>query len=176
MYFRSRLCGDKRFGKENGVRGNHALLMNIYRQTRKVLGRSKWLTETAVMLAAARFLVKFIPFRYWHKTLGDIDSVSRQEKRLATSVEAGSEAALVGRWVRNTASKVPFKAVCLPQAMAARWMLTRRNISTQLFIGARRDRDTKESQFHAWLMHGEVCVTGQHERKEFQAFGQLDDF
>jgi len=150
--------------------------MNIYRQTRKILGRFKWVTETAILLATARFLVKFIPFRYWRRTLGEIDSVTRQERQVATSVEAGSEAALVGRWVRNTAAKVPFKAVCLPQAMAARWMLTRRNISTQLFIGARRDRDTKESQFHAWLMHGQVCVTGQRERKEFQAFGGLADF
>ncbi len=93
------------------------LMRNIWRK----LSKLRWYLEATVMLAAARFLIKFVPFRYWRNTLGDLDSASLQ-KGLVTTDETKHKAAVVGRWVRNTAREMPLKAVCLPQAMAGRWI------------------------------------------------------
>lgn len=48
---------------------------------------------------------------------------------------------------------------CLPQAIAARWMLERRGIPASLFIGTQRDEDGKP-RIHAWLKVGDEWVTG----------------
>ncbi len=123
------------------------------------------------MLFLARFLVLMVPFKFWRKTLGVISAgqgkpASSETYNTASFVRARA----IGRHVRRAAMMVPFRAVCLPQAMAARWMLLRRGIDTQLFIGARRGADEKPFDFHAWLMLGDECLTGQEERDGFHSF------
>ena len=59
----------------------------------------------------------------------------------------------------RSARYVPFKAVCLPQAMAARVMLKRRGVSSVLHFGAARGQD-KPLDAHAWLDAAGVDVTG----------------
>ena len=54
---------------------------------------------------------------------------------------------------------VPFKAVCLPQAMAARIMLGRRGVASVLHFGAAKGKD-RPIDAHAWLDAAGVEVTG----------------
>ena len=149
--------------------------MVMWQKIRRVLSQMKWRVETIAMLAAARFLVRYVAFRYWRKLLGPIDGASSHLQDMQVTKETENKAVRVGRSVRSTARKVPFEAVCLPQAMAGRWMLSRRGVSTRLFIGARRNQETALGEFHAWLMHGDICLTGQLEKDEFQTFGKDGD-
>ena len=59
----------------------------------------------------------------------------------------------------RAARYVPFKAVCLPQAMAARVMLERRGVKSVMHFGAAKGTD-KPLDAHAWLDAAGVKVTG----------------
>ena len=61
--------------------------------------------------------------------------------------------------IPRAASRVPWRADCLVQALAAERWLTQKGVATVLCIGARKD---EQSQFHAhaWLKAGETIVTG----------------
>ena len=128
----------------------------------------KWSFETSLMLAIARFLIKFIPFRYWRWTLGDFESAIVDP--IGSEDFNRTKALYVGRWVQRTAKNLPFEAVCLPQAMACRWMLARRGLRSKIFLGVKREDDAKEFAYHAWIMHGELCLTGHHEKDSYTAF------
>ena len=75
----------------------------------------------------------------------------------------------IGWAVTRAARHVPFNAVCLPQAMAARIMLKRRGVDSVLHFGARIGQDKigqdkigpdKPIDAHAWLDAAGVEVTG----------------
>jgi hypothetical protein len=65
----------------------------------------------------------------------------------------------IGWAVRSIAPFVPFKSVCLQQAMAAHAMLRRRGIASAMHYGAGRG-ETRPLEAHAWLDAGGVRVTG----------------
>ncbi|MDH3742992.1 MAG: lasso peptide biosynthesis B2 protein, partial [Hyphomicrobiales bacterium] len=55
--------------------------------------------------------------------------------------------------VRTAARQYPWQVVCLPQAIAGRWMLARRHVDSTLCIGVRSARTPggQGAQMHAWL-------------------------
>ncbi|WP_156359781.1 lasso peptide biosynthesis B2 protein [Sphingomonas sp. Leaf28] len=54
---------------------------------------------------------------------------------------------------------MPFRTLCLQQAIAARTMLARRGINSVLHLGVRDPTDTA-LETHAWLDVGGLNVTG----------------
>jgi hypothetical protein len=72
----------------------------------------------------------------------------------------------IGWAVTRAARYLPFKAVCLPQAMAARVMLKRRGIKSVMHFGAARGTE-KPLDAHAWLDAAGVEVTGYPVAKDF---------
>ena len=65
----------------------------------------------------------------------------------------------IGWAVTRAARYVPFRAVCLPQAMAARVMLRRRGVASVMHFGAAKG-EAKPFDAHAWLDAAGVEVTG----------------
>jgi Transglutaminase-like superfamily len=61
--------------------------------------------------------------------------------------------------VTRAARYLPFRAVCLPQAMAAHAMLKRRGVASVMHFGATTVQ-TKLLDAHAWLAAAGVEVTG----------------
>ena len=110
----------------------------------------RWLIcEATFMLGLARLVVLIVPFRIIAPLLRygsakvDCDRQTRRAVRQAVTVAA-----------RN----VPWNAVCLPQALAAKAMLARRGYGSTFYLGATIDRDGKLIA-HAWLVaDGEVVV------------------
>jgi Transglutaminase-like superfamily len=118
------------------------------------------LAEAVVGLLAARLALAFISFPRLTRRFGIL--VSASDPRLL-HVRPDPHQAVIAvdvRWaVTRAARYVPFMAVCLPQAIAAHRMLTRRGIATVMHFGVAKV-DTKTLDTHAWLDAGGVEVTG----------------
>jgi hypothetical protein len=92
-------------------------------------------------LLLARLGLIFVPFPKLARRLGDFVPPSDPRVLAARARGSQQDAALaqdIGWAVTRSARYLPFKAVCLPQAMAARVMLERRGVSSVLHFGAAR--------------------------------------
>ena len=124
--------------------------------------RRALLAEAALLLLASRAVLKFMPFPKLARRLGTAVPPDDARVRAAHARAAAPDAeiALEVGWAVTRASRhVPFEAVCLPQAIAARVMLTRRGVVSVMHFGARTGRD-KPLDAHAWLDAAGVEVTG----------------
>ena len=127
--------------------------------------------EAALLLLVARLLVLYVPLRHWRRRLTTAEPASSPEPLPFLAWR-------IARIIRRTAAWVPFKAVCLPQAMAGQWMLRWRRIPSRLTFGARQQPDeTAETglQFHAWLSVGGKCILGGQELGTYTALPPFDE-
>ena len=123
--------------------------------------------EAVACLLLARLGLIFVPFPKLARRLGDF--VPPSDPRAAAARERTAQAPTaeeIGWAVTRSARYLPFKAVCLPQAMAARVMLKRRGVSSVMHFGAARGAD-KPLDAHAWLDAAGVEVTGYPVAKNF---------
>ncbi len=125
--------------------------------------------EIVLGLAFARALIVFVPFRWWRGRIGPIGTGPRQGNP-ALSPKQVKQASDIGRMVSRLARRMPFRAVCLPQAMTARWILQRRGIPAYIELGSRQDGDNRELALHAWLVAGDEIVTGREEHDSYASF------
>ena len=64
------------------------------------------------------------------------------------------------RWaIGAAAARVPWRALCFQQGLAAQWMLRRRGIASVLYYGAAQD-EQKGLLAHVWVRDGDVDVIG----------------
>lgn len=111
------------------------------------------LAEAVLLCTMAGVLVKLVPFRRLAPRLGRHMAVSPPE------AEEGQRtgAARVGWAISVAAQHLPWRPVCLPQAITAQWMLRRRGIPSTLYLGADPARGYDA---HAWVRAGTTIVTG----------------
>ena len=112
-------------------------------------------------LALSRIGLLFVPFRILAARFGtvrhptdtpEINQTALSDLQLANAREIG--------WaVTRAARYVPFRAVCLPQAIAAKAMLSRRHIASIMHFGVLK-KAQEALAAHAWLDAGPVEVTG----------------
>ena len=113
------------------------------------------LAEAAAFLAVSRLLVILVPFRW----LAPVLARKASPKPLENSPTAPATTGAIARAVSRAARHVPWNAVCLPQAMAAKAMLRRRGIDAELHLGAGFDPAGKLIA-HAWLVSDGSIVLG----------------
>ncbi len=118
--------------------------------------------EAILRLAVARVAVATLPFRRVARPLGAF--VSPGDPRITDAARAATagDAALardVGWAVQAAARWMPFRAVCLQQALAAHAMLLARGVVATMHLGTGTGDDTGMSA-HAWLDAAGVKVTG----------------
>lgn len=125
-------------------------------------GRRRWLLcEALACLGWAKLLLLLVPFRWVAPMLGKPQTesppaITPTELDLAEHVS----------WAVQTAAKhVPLGFVCLPQAMAAKWMLRRRHLASTLYLGVARRDEVKLFTAHAWLRAGDKILTGHAESR-----------
>lgn len=123
--------------------------------------------EASLLLLLARVLVAHVSMRRWRRHLDVAPAAAGPPAEL--SEEALGTARRLSRIVRKVARRAPFRAVCLPQAMAAQWMLRRRGVPSRLVFGARRGAEAA-TEFHAWLRAGGETVLGGEEDATWRAF------
>ncbi len=116
------------------------------------------LLEALAWLCWVKLLLLFVPFRWLAPRLGRPQSesppaISPVERDLALRIS----------WaVQSVAAHVPLGFVCLPQAIAAKWMLRRRRLASTLYLGVARPDEVKLTA-HAWLRVGDKILTGRAE-------------
>jgi hypothetical protein len=76
------------------------------------------------------------------------DTLTADENRSAVEV---------GWAVAAAARHLPWRTVCLPQALAARWLLQRRKVRSTLYLGI---ASAQARAAHAWVCVGPLVVTG----------------
>ena len=124
--------------------------------------RRALLAEAVSYLLAARLALIFIPFPRLARHLGTFVPPTDARAAQASAGAAPDQAQLaedIGWAVTRAARYVPFHAVCLPQAMAARVMLKRRGVKSVMHFGAAKGTE-KPLDAHAWLDAAGVEVTG----------------
>lgn len=122
------------------------------------------LLEGFLFLGVARLGVLTLPFRWLAKTLGQH---MREDQTPVPSVDL-QMARLVGGAVRSAAGYTPWGSVCLPQAVAAKWMLKRRKIPGTVYLGVMKD-ETKPEKLaaHAWVRCGKIILTGAKGHQQY---------
>jgi len=129
--------------------------------------RRALVVEAVICLLLARLGLVFVPFPKLARGLGTF--VPPSDPRALAAREPAPQAALaqeIGWAVTRAARHVPFKAVCLPQAMAAQVMLRRRGVASVMHFGAAKGSE-KPLDAHAWLDAAGVEVTGYPVAKNF---------
>lgn len=127
------------------------------------------LVEAAGWLLLARLALLLVPFPHLARYLGAFvppEAARAAQARWPRSPDLVALAEDVGWAVTRAARYLPFKAVCLPQAMAARVMLKRRGVASVMHFGAAKG-ENKPLDAHAWLDAAGVEVTGYPVAKQF---------
>ncbi len=115
------------------------------------------LVEAFLLLGIARLGVLILPFRWLAKSLG----THMKDDQTPMQPVALQMARLIGGAVRSAAGWTPWGSVCLPQAVAAKWMLKRRRIPGTVYLGVMKDETKPEKlSAHAWVRCGKMILTG----------------
>ena len=110
--------------------------------------------ETILALALARIAIVILPFR----RIGWL--LSRPLWRPEPPQPRRAETIGRIRWaIRACARRVPWRAMCFEQGLAAQFLLRRRGIPVVLHFGAALD-DRDGLAAHVWVRDGEVDVIG----------------
>jgi hypothetical protein len=109
------------------------------------------LAESLAALVIASVMIGLFSFRR-------IAALAAQDRHgaPASSTEGARDILwAVAAWAR----RVPWRAVCFQQGLAAQLMLRRRGRAATLYYGARRDEDGKLVA-HVWVRSGDIDVIG----------------
>lgn len=122
------------------------------------------LVEAFMLLCLARLAVFALPFRWLAVSLG------RRMKETSTQIDPIDlrYAQVVGQAVCSAANYTPWKSVCLPQAVAAQWMLKQHRVAGTVYLGVAKDESKPEKlAAHAWLRCGNMIITGREGYRKF---------
>lgn len=108
--------------------------------------------EAALSLAAASLLLALLPFR--HAVRGRLNGPAEMPESDPDLLRQ------VGSTVEKVARHLPWRPLCLPQALAARAMLHRRGVVCTLHFGIRMEAPDRALRAHAWVTAGPVGVVG----------------
>ncbi|MBF0333256.1 MAG: lasso peptide biosynthesis B2 protein [Alphaproteobacteria bacterium] len=119
------------------------------------------LLEAVIALAMARLLLAALPFATAMRLSGLRRVTGGAADPGSSGVEPGNvPLATALSWaIPRAAQRLPFRAVCLQQAMACAIMLRRRRLPVVVRFGVYKERGGAVGA-HAWAISGGVVVTG----------------
>jgi hypothetical protein len=129
--------------------------------------RDQWLfIEVYALLGFARLAIDSMKFKNLANHLGTPMLESPPNIPALHLKEARRVA-----WALRTASRyTPWKSNCFPQAIVAKFLLSRKGIQSTLYLGAAFKART-EMEAHAWLRCGPLYVTGGRGYRRFGTVG-----
>ena len=133
------------------------------------------LLEATVQLIVARVQLATVPFPRLARAMGSFVTPQRAAEIAARTTSSAGDRAIsrdIGWAVTRAARHLPFSAVCLPQALAARRMLRKRHIASVIHFGTARG-EAMSLEAHAWLDAAGVEVTGYPVGEQFHEIACL---
>jgi len=122
--------------------------------------------ESFLELALCKSCILWLPFSVWSRFCGRY-----QYETLKTDVIGQRDRILaIRRALKWTARYVPWKSQCLDQAIAAQRMLSRRELSTTLYLGMKKNPQS-EWTAHAWVRCGDQWVIGEPRETGYTVVG-----
>lgn len=106
------------------------------------------------------------PAEHYTSRLGRLDAEAAEP----TDEQAG-RAADIGRLVERVARWLPFKTLCLQQAIAVRRMLDRRGVPAVVYLGLAKEARGGQREAHAWVKTGPRVVSGDVDLARFAVVG-----
>jgi Transglutaminase-like superfamily len=115
----------------------------------------RWiLLEATLSLAVASLVIAVLPFRQVGRLAGR--SIGRPQPSPTARLRELKQI----RWaIVVSAARVPWRAECFQQGLAAQFMLRRRGVPSMLHYGASLDNGSGLSA-HVWVRDGDVDVIG----------------
>jgi len=129
------------------------------------------LLEAFYYLGWARFTLLRVPFKQIAPRLGkqlkkeEIPNLDTPPIKLANQV---------GWAVDIMSRRTPWESACLAQAMAGKFMLRRRGLSSLLYLGTKKD-EFGEFIAHAWLQNGNKILLGGGGAETFVVLSAFSD-
>lgn len=118
------------------------------------------LLEALALCTVVSILLRLLRFSTVAPRLGRHMAESPAHHQGATSGQVARV-----QWAIATAARyLPWKPVCLPQAVTAQWMLRRRGVPCTLYLGT---DPSSGYDAHAWVRVGAVIVTGGPRQDRF---------
>src|SRR5262249_8056115 len=117
------------------------------------------LGEATFWLMTARLALAIVPFARLAAWSGKARTPNDAIAQGAATLPDDACAREIGWAVTRAARYAPFRAVCLPQAIAAKAMLNRRRVANVMHFGVAKNAG-EPMQAHAWLDASGVEVTG----------------
>jgi Transglutaminase-like superfamily len=132
----------------------------LLRLTRLPRQRRKLIVQCAISLAIAWAMVRLTPYRMWKHRLGRaVPAGSRAEADAGTDAFLRDVTSALDAVNRNAGGRF----TCLMLALAGRSLLDGKGIASILVLGVAlkgAPAQAKPISAHAWLMVGDVVVTG----------------
>lgn len=131
--------------------------MNTIRKILALSGRERFLlVEAFIYLGLARAALLIIPFKHIAPHLGQ----QVRDDHIRILDEPSSTVARQVGWAVDVMSyHTPWESACLAQAIAGKFMLKRRGLTSLLYLGMKKD-DTGTLTAHAWLQNGDAILLG----------------
>jgi len=134
-------------------------LFQLLKESRKIF-RLSWnektlLLEALILTGIIRFAILFIPFNKLATHIGKHKEESSKEVNDFEKIIVNR----IGWAVSVVSTRTPWESKCLVKALTAQIMLTKRKVSSTVYLGVRKDEGYKLIA-HAWLRSGIDIITG----------------
>lgn len=136
------------------------------------VSRSKWrwlplVLESFGQLVICKCEIIFLKQSRWVRRCGHFQYETLREPLPPADL---SRVLAVRQALVWTARRVPFRSVCLDQALAAQRMLTARSVSSTLYLGLLKNEQGAWTA-HAWLRAGRQWVVGYQPNRHYTVVG-----
>lgn len=119
------------------------------------LNKEKWLTvEVWFWAAVFRLILILVPSKYLKKYYG----ISGEESPVQESISNYANARKIAYHVNRIADHTPWETKCLVRALTAQRLLTKKRVSSTLYLGVKKEGDKLVA--HSWLRTGGYYATG----------------
>jgi hypothetical protein len=131
------------------------------------------LLEAASTLTISNIAVHLLPFRWISPRLGILGKAPTDRQ---INKEQQKEAQQIGWAIMVLARYFPWDAKCLARALAGKWMLQRRGITSTLYLGVEQVQGgEKWLDAHAWLRCESVFVTGESQHESYKVLATFTE-
>jgi hypothetical protein len=127
--------------------------------------------ESWIFLAVARFIIIFFPFSFVAQLLGKIDK-NTYDIDMENLYGKFSPTA-IGTAIIRASRRSPWRAKCLENALAAKFMLNLRKKKYIVFLGVSTIHHKKNVSAHVWVISNGQIITGGNATNAFKIIGKF---